>query len=195
MINKFLPKFSIFFVLFLFLANIYTAEAKLPSLCGIEAFTGFAKAKLRDKGNYFLAPLIVDLNFDLKPSFEKIGLYTPGMCQFQLEPFISAVYSPENNVEIGNSFMLKVGILPETSVVQPYAKIGVGLLYMTQHTDEQGTQFNFLEQGCIGAHYYFTKKMALTGECRFRHVSNSGIGDPNKGINSLFFLLGIAYRY
>jgi opacity protein-like surface antigen len=69
------------------------------------------------------------------------------------------------------------------------------MLYMTQHTLEQGTQFNFLEQGAAGAHYYLNNNLAITADYRFRHVSNAGIDEPNGGINTSFFLLGATYRF
>jgi len=168
---------------------------KSKCLSGIEFFTGFGKAKLHGQGNYFLAPFIFALDFDLKPQVEKLGLKYPGLIQFQLEPFISAAYSPDANVEVGNTFMLKVGILPETSKFQPYIKVGIGFLYMSQHTVEQSTQFNFEEQGGVGAHYFLKDNFAINADCRIRHVSNAGIDQPNHGINSLFFLLGATYRF
>lgn len=174
-------------------------ETEKKCLTGIEFFTGFGKAKLHAQGNYFLAPFIFDLDFDIKPPIErlleKVGIKYPGLIQFQLEPFINAVYSPYGNAEVGNTFMFKIGILPETSKFQPYAKAGIGMLYMSQHTREQSTQFNFEEQGGLGAHYFIKKNLAINAECRIRHVSNAGIDYPNHGINSLFFLLGATYQF
>ena len=66
---------------------------------------------------------------------------------------------------------------------------------MSQHSREQSTQFNFEEQGGLGAHYFLKKNIAINGECRIRHVSNAGIDQPNHGINSLFFLLGATYQF
>jgi hypothetical protein len=175
------------------------AEPEKKCLTGIEFFTGFGKAKLHAQGNYFLAPFIVALDFDIKPPIErlleKIGIKYPGLIQFQLEPFINTAYSPYANVEVGNTFMFKIGFLPETAKFQPYVKAGIGMLYMSQHSREQSTQFNFEEQGGIGAHYFFKKNIALNADVRIRHVSNAGIDQPNHGINSLFFLLGATYQF
>jgi hypothetical protein len=195
--NKIKKSSLIVAVLALFFScNICLAEEARPRcLKAVEMLTGFGRAKLHGKGNYYLAPFIFDFDFDLVPTVEKWGLKLPGLFQFQLEPFISAVYRPDANVEIGNAFMLKLGVLPETFKFQPYIKAGVGMLYMTQHTREQSTQFNFLEQGAVGAHYFFSKKIALTMDCRFRHVSNASIKHPNHGINTLYYLLGATYEF
>lgn len=162
---------------------------------GIEFLTGYGKANLEGKDDYIMSPFIVDIDFNLKPLTERIGINPPSLLQFQLESYITPVYEPNANVEFGNGFILKVGILPETSKFQPYVKGGIGMLYMSQHTQEQATQFNFFEYGGVGTHYYFTKNTAFTLEYRYRHVSNSGIKHPNSGINSQFALLGLAYQF
>jgi predicted porin len=69
------------------------------------------------------------------------------------------------------------------------------MVYMTNHTPEQSTQFNFISSGGFGAHYFFTKNTALTLEGRIRHLSNAGIKQPNHGINTYLALAGIAYKY
>lgn len=176
-------------------SGISIADEGKTGIQAIEFLAGFEKAKLRGKGAYIKSPFIIDIDFDLKNLTEKIGFNPESLLQFQLEPFISPVYDPDANVEIGNGFMIKAGILPESSKIQPYIKAGIGMLYMTQHTREQSTQFNFFETGGVGMHYFLTEKTALTLEYRYRHVSNSGIKDPNHGINSQFALAGLAYRF
>lgn len=164
-------------------------------LQGIELLTGFSKGNLKDSKSYSTIPIIFDFDFDLNPLVKKIGINHWGLLQFQLEPSISPVFEPKANVEFGTGFILKIGILPQDSKFQPYVKGGPGLLYTTQHTREQGTQFNFFEYVGVGAHYFFTKNTALTVEGRYRHFSNCGIEDPNHGINSYFALVGLAYQY
>lgn len=161
----------------------------------IEFLTGFGVAKLHDKNNYNVIPLFVDFDFNLKALTKKIGINPPSLIQFCLEPFVFGVSSPDSNAEVGNNFVFKFGILPETWKIQPYVKGGIGLLYMSQHTRAQGTQFNFNEFGGVGAHYFFTKNMAFTVEYRYRHISNAGIRDPNHGINTSLGTCGISYRF
>jgi len=162
---------------------------------GFELLTGFSKAKLHGQGNYFVYPLIFDVNFDLKQHLGKMGVRPPGLFQFQIEPFVSYVSQPRKNVEAGTSFMIKFGILSETSRFQPFGRVGLGMLYMSTNTREQATKYNFFEQGGIGAHYFFDKNFGLTLECRIRHLSNAGIEQPNHGINNLSYLLGVIYQY
>lgn len=175
--------------------NLGFAEKSNPkSLKGFEVLSGFARSRM-EKGKYRLYPLLVDLDFDLKDFFRSKGIRYYGLTEFQLEPFINTVVRPNSNIEAGTAFMLKIGILPETLKFQPYIKAGVGMLFMSQHTREMSTRFNFLEQLGAGAHYFLTKKLALTAECRYRHVSNAGIREPNHGMNTWFYLGGITYRF
>jgi hypothetical protein len=180
-----------------FLCGAYADEGQKirKPLQGIEYFTGFAQAKLRGKGSYSAIPLMVDFDFNLKPLTQKIGFNPPGLLQFILEPFINPVYQPDSNVEIGNSFLLKIGFLPENFKFQPYFKGGIGMVYITQHTREQSTQFNFVEYAGGGVHYFFNKNTALTLEGRYRHLSNASIREPNKGIDSYFALIGLSYLF
>jgi hypothetical protein len=174
---------------------LLAAGEKGKALDSIEVLTGYAHADLHEKGDYSLIPLIVDFNYDLKPLTQRIGFNPPIILQAELEPFINTAFAPEANVELGNAFMLKLGLLPEHFKFQPFMRAGVGMLYMTQHTREQSTQFNFLEQGGIGAHYFINDRVALTVEGRYRHVSNSGIDHPNHGINTYFALAGILLKF
>ncbi len=173
----------------------WTQETKPKCLEAVEFFTGFGWGKLRWKRNYHLTPFMVDFDFNLKPLTQKLNFNPGQLLQFQIEPFISFVSSPDNNVETGTSFLLKVGLLPQTSKFQPFILAGPGMVYMTQHTREQSTQFNFIEQAGIGIHYFFRKNIALTLEGRFRHLSNSGIKHPNTGINTQFVIAGISYQF
>ncbi len=188
--------FAILLVASLLLSDIgWTQGKKQKCLEGVEFLTGFGWGKLRRKGNYHLTPFMVDFDFNLKPLTQKLNFNPSQLLQFQIEPFISFVSQPDINVEIGTSFLLKIGILPQTSKFQPFILIGPGMLYMTQHTREQSTQFNFIEQAGIGMHYFFRKNIAFTLEGRFRHLSNSGIKHPNTGINTQFVIAGISYQF
>jgi hypothetical protein len=170
-------------------------EAKPKCLEAIEFLTGFGWGKLRTKGNHYLYPLAVDFDFNLKPLTQKLNFNPPQLLQFQIEPYMSYVAKPESNFETGTSFFLKIGILPQTAKLQPYIKAGVGMSYMTIHTREQATQFNFIDTGGAGIHYFFNKNTAFTLEGRYRHLSNAGIDHPNSGINTAFILAGISYQY
>jgi len=177
-------------------SGVEAAAGKPKYLKSIDILSGYGLAKLHVLGSYRLFPLAVALNYDLNPFLKEKKINLPGLFEFQIEPFAGISPDPRStNVELGNTFGVKLGILPETSKFQPYVKAGVGGVYMSLHTREQGTQFNFIEQGGVGAHYSLTHNTAFTAECRYRHLSNAAMNKPNHGINSLFFLAGITRTF
>jgi len=186
----------LFTLIFISLFGLSYANQEPPRLIkGIEVLTGYGWSSLKKQEDLCLYPLILGLNFDFKNILKKIGLNPWMFVDFQLEPYIAGVSSPEKNVEVGNAFCFKIGILPEEYSFQPYFKVACGMLYMTQHTYEQGSQFNFYEYGAGGLSWFFNKNTALTVEYRFRHLSNLGIKKPNSGINTSFVVAGISCRF
>lgn len=173
------------------------AEGKAPgSLEGIEFLAGFSSGELiRGQRSYMMAPFSVAFDFNLRNLTKKIGFNPRQLLQFQIEPFLGFISSPKNNLEAGTIFWLKMGFFPDDWKFQPYGKLGVGLDYMTLHTKEQSTQFNFTEQAALGMHYYFTENTAITLEGRIRHLSNAGIEEPNHGFNSYALVTGVSYKF
>lgn len=169
--------------------------SKEKSLVAVEFLTGYSWGDLKRKEDYSFHPFLVAFDFNLKPLTKKIGFNPRSLVQFQIEPFLGYISSPDSNFEMGTSFFFKFGFLPQTSKIQPYIKAGVGLDYMTLHTREQSTQFNFISTGAVGTHIFFKKNVALTLEGRYRHLSNASIDDPNTGINTYWGTVGILYQF
>ena len=160
----------------------------------IGIFSGYASGPLDEKPDYELVLTIFRLGLDLNPFINKFGLDTKGLLELQLEPFINTVVSPNNNVEIGSNFVLKYAF-PLTKKFYPYVEGGLGMLYMSQHTREQSTQYNFLPQGGVGLMYFLKDNLALTVGYRYRHLSNNSFKSPNSGINVDMYLAGISIVY
>ena len=160
-----------------------------------EVLTGLGLSRIHDKGNYNLIPLFWDLNFDLKNIGQDRGIHTPGIFDFVWEPQVAYVFTPNSNAEVATNFFLKFGFLPFTSRWQPYFKLGVGTIFLTEHIHGQSTQFNFSESAGLGFYYFLNPKTTLTLEYRFRHLSNAAIKSPNGGVNTNFFLVGISMRF
>ncbi len=168
---------------------------KSSALEAVEFLTGFRWAKLKAQKDYQSYPILVDFDFNLKPLAKKFNFNPPQLLQLQIEPYLSVISQPDTNIEGGTSFLFKFGLLPQSSKFQPYLKAGAGIVYLSLHTQEQSTQFNFTEQVGAGMHYFFTKNTALTCEYRYRHLSNAAIKEPNHGINAYSTLVGITYRF
>lgn len=182
-------KCSVFFVFFLLIC--FFECFAIDEIEFLSGYFGVWKKDLEETGSTYKGiPLFVDFDFDIKPFFENIGLRPKGKINFILEPFANTVLKPNDNIEAGCNFLLKY-VFPLTDTFQPYIKAGEGISYMSQHTYEQSTQYNFLSQGAVGLHYFIKDNIALTVEYRYRHLSNAGIKHPNNGINTDFIIGGI----
>lgn len=170
----------------------YADETNLK--CGFKElgfYTGFLNADLEGKGDYDVIPLMARLGFDLRPLFKT---EVNAIIEFLLEPFINTVYNPDSNIETGCNFIFKLG-LPVTKKLYPYFEGGVGMIYITQHTNEQSTQFNFTQHLGGGITYFFKENLTFNLGYRYRHLSNASIKHPNSGIDSDSILCGISVFY
>lgn len=154
-------------------------------------YSGFLTADLEEKGDYEVIPLMGRWGFDLRPLFKK---EINAIVEFVLEPFINTVYNPDSNVELGCNYILKLGV-PVTQKLYPYFEGGLGMIYITQHTREQSTQFNFTQHAGAGITYFLKENLTFNLGYRYRHLSNASIKHPNSGIDSNSIVCGISVFY
>lgn len=157
-------------------------------------FTGYITGSLKEKKDIEAIPLGLRFGFDLKPFTKKFGIEPKGMLELIYEPFVSHIIAPKTNAEMGLALLFRYSY-PLTSKLYPYIEAGSGLYYMTLHTREQSTQFNFIDQGGGGISYFLKDNLALDFGYRFRHISNAGIKDPNSGMNANVYTVGVAYYF
>lgn len=160
----------------------------------IDVLSGYLQADLEEKDDYQVIPLLVGFNYNPEPFLDKLGLKVPGKINLIIEPFLNTVIAPDKNIEVGSNFLLKYS-LTFFDKVHPYIKGGVGALYMSQHTVEQSTQYNFLPQVGGGIQYFLTDKVAFNVEYRYRHLSNASTKSPNGGIDADLILCGFSYFF
>ncbi|MBU1112685.1 MAG: acyloxyacyl hydrolase [Candidatus Omnitrophica bacterium] len=163
-------------------------------LHAIGFFTGFLDEDMKSEHDNRGISMLVSLGYDGRPILSKFGLHTKGRFDFILEPFVNLSTRPSGNVELGSNFLFEYAF-PLHPRLQPYLKGGVGLIYMTQDTEEQSTQWNFLPQGAAGLHFYLKENLALSCEYRHRHLSNASIKAPNRGIDAKMYLAGLTFFF
>lgn len=73
----------------------------------------------------------------------------------------------------------------------PFGIGGVGAMYTGLQGQELGGPFEFASFVGVGLHTFLTDRVALTASWRIRHISNAGIKEPNRGLNTNFFLIGL----
>ena len=181
-----------------FFLLVTVALLSMPSkafcMNSIGVMTGYLFAPLRYKQSYKVIPLYVSFNFDYHSLFPHAEKGKKGIIIFSIEPFINTVYSPDTNMEVGINFLARYNFLTRGKV-KLYIKGGLGVLYMSQHTREQSTQYNFLPQIGPGVSYFLNKHTSLDLEYRFRHLSNASFKTPNAGINANVFLCGVTHYF
>ena len=160
----------------------------------IGILTGYGTASLGRGDDYEIIPILPQFGFDINPLARKLHINPRGTIEAVVEPLMNVVINPDTNAEVGCSVLLKYSD-HITLRIAPYIEGGFGIIYTTQHTRKQSTQYNFLSQVGVGLQFFLNEKFALTGGYRFRHLSNAGIDSPNRGINHHFALLGVSYFF
>lgn len=170
---------------FIFCLPVFALES-------IDFLTGYLEADLDRQGDYQALPLLLGFNFNGDAQIEKLGIKLPWQTNFIIEPFLNPVIGPKTNLEAGFNLLAKF-TFPVFEKARPYIKGGVGVLYMSQHTYEQSTKYNFLPQVGGGLQYFLNEKVAVNFEYRYRHLSNASTKSPNRGIDADLFLCGFSF--
>ncbi|MEK6784390.1 MAG: acyloxyacyl hydrolase [Nitrospirota bacterium] len=118
-----------------------------------------------------------------------------GSVALGVEAAVLGVTEPTGAYGIGVTPKL-IYTLTSFGQLKPYIEGGGGPLWTNfdGRIPEQGSDFNFLVWGGAGATYDLTARWAVNAGVRFSHISNSGTGSPNGGVNYLLPFIGIAAK-
>jgi hypothetical protein len=72
----------------------------------------------------------------------------------------------------------------------PYIEGGIGVIYTDFQVDGQGSRFNFNPQIGIGTEIQLDSGPPFFGAVRLSHISNAGLHDDNRGVNSVVIMIG-----
>lgn len=100
--------------------------------------------------------------------------------------------SPARNAfgEGANPLNLKWNFTHSSRVV-PFAELGGGLLFTNHAVPLNTSHLNFLTHAALGFQFFNNDRRALTADVQFQHISNAGLSEPNPGINTVQFQLGV----
>ncbi|MDH5428783.1 MAG: acyloxyacyl hydrolase [Nitrospirota bacterium] len=117
-----------------------------------------------------------------------------GNVELLLEPMAAHYYEPFSASAFGGSLVLKYNFL-SFGRWMPFWDGGAGMLWtdLAPRIPEQSTQFNFILQTGPGVSFFVSDQWAITAGFRFHHISNSGIGNRNIGLNAWLFNLGVSF--
>jgi hypothetical protein len=74
-----------------------------------------------------------------------------------------------------------------------FLELGVGILYTNLNPKNFGSNLNLTPQGGIGVRHKIGPGRFLKVSYRFHHISNAGIDEDNRSIDSHFLSLGISF--
>ena len=114
-----------------------------------------------------------------------------GNFELLVEGTLLVEVEPRSGVAGGGVLMFRYNFLPGGNFI-PFVEAGGGFLGLSFDVDGQDNGFNFSVQGGLGCHYFVSERTALTGEWRWIHISNADTREPNDGLDSSLFLVGMS---
>jgi opacity protein-like surface antigen len=156
--------------------------------------SGYAWGHMKfTEADFNAVPIFVRVGFDMNSVFGMGD--SKGTLQLALEPFCNPVTEPDSGVETGLNVFFRY-LHPVAPSVKLVGEIGSGPMYLSIDSKEQGEAgFNFLNQFGLGAQVAVSGNSAITVGYRFRHLSNAGTSEPNRGINSNAVVLSYSLLY
>jgi lipid A 3-O-deacylase len=119
----------------------------------------------------------------------------PGFLEGRFEYVVDAVplflVFQRHNTAYGGGFNplgLKWDFATRGSVA-PYLELNGGTLFTDRQVPPGTSAVNFTSAAAFGVHFF--GKRAWTLECRYMHISNAGLSNPNPGVNTVQVRLGI----
>lgn len=121
------------------------------------------------------------------------GHKAPDNLRFKVEGSVGGMFFDDNDIKfIANTGVLALIYLDkfETDRIKPYLEAGIGVVYTDYRVKGQDYRFNFNPQAGMGIEFKRKGSQNRFISLRMHHVSNSGIGSSNRGLNTIVFAFG-----
>ncbi len=146
------------------------------------------------EGTY--SPIFLQANLGFGLHRADLKNQTKARFEFLLQPeFNLVLLRAPLKTTLHTEFGLGAGLqemIPITKALYPFIQIVVGPHYLSTKTIEQHRGFLFSDHVAAGFYCFYGGRTALHGEYLARHLSNGNIFQPNHGINTFNFMLGIS---
>ncbi len=145
------------------------------------------------RDNIFIVPLFGRAAW-LLPDFVDEPLHAVDLnLKWVVEAWVAGVFDGQDAFEGGvNPITLKLDYDAGQRFV-PFGIGGVGAMYTGLQGQDLGGPFEFDSFIGVGVHTFLNDHAALTLSWRIRHISNASIKQPNRGLNTNFFLVGLEF--
>jgi hypothetical protein len=117
----------------------------------------------------------------------------PHAVSFGIEGIFTHFYESNSAMELGGGPYLRWRWVRPW--VQPYAEVGVGMLYNDLKHYSLSSRVLFSVNGAVGVEIPLTDRLGLTAGYRFRHISNAGQDPVNPGLNANIICTGLTFTY
>ena len=115
----------------------------------------------------------------------------PEALRFKVEASVGGSFKPGPDLMAGASVFALYFLEPLSgSGFKPYIEGGIGLIYTQHRVDGQGLHINFNPQIGIGTEFSSGSDGVYFAAVRLHHISNGGLDDDNRGVNSIVFTFG-----
>ena len=117
----------------------------------------------------------------------------PGVVSFGIEGIFTHFYETNSAMELGGGPYLRYRWVRPW--VQPYAEVGVGMLYNDLKNFSLSSRLLFSVNGAVGVEIPVAERVGITMGYRFRHISNAGQDKINPGLNANIICAGVTFTY
>jgi lipid A 3-O-deacylase len=117
--------------------------------------------------------------------------WAPDPLRFKVEGTAGLTVSPNIRamVSVGMMALYYLEFIASDRLV-PYLEGGIGAVYTDFQVEGQGSRFNFNPQIGIGVEFKVNSGKPFFTALRLSHISNAGLQDENRGVNSVVWMLG-----
>ena len=120
--------------------------------------------------------------------------WAPDGMRFKIEGCVGATMASEPRAVASlDAFALQYLDLISSERVRPYVEAGIGGIYTDFQVEGQGSRVNFNPTLGVGLEFPCKDKSSLFVSVRLHHLSNAGLCDENRGVNSGVLAVGWLY--
>jgi lipid A 3-O-deacylase len=117
--------------------------------------------------------------------------WAPDPLRFKVEGTAGLTVHPQTRamVSVGMMALYYLEFISSERLM-PYLEGGIGAIYTDFQVEGQGSRLNFNPQIGIGMEFKVGSGKPFFTALRLSHISNAGLQDENRGVNSFVWMLG-----
>lgn len=157
----------------------------VPDRYGIAPQIGYTYNPSDDIGFFMLSGFVL---YD----YDKIWPHrAPEALRFKVETSMGTSFTPDWKF-MASVMIFAVYYLDDFHIgkLRPFVEAGIGGIYTDWQVEGQGSRINFNPQLGIGTEFPGGSDSSFFATLRLHHFSNGGLGDDNRGVNSVVFMVG-----